>query len=66
MYSNQVTLRTVLLTLRDALLLFGVIVLLLAAFSLLIVILAFRDWVFSDSKCSFWINLTSHFTGVNC
>jgi hypothetical protein len=66
MYSNQVTLRTVLLNLRDSLLLLGVIVLLLAAFSLLIVILAFRDWVFSDSKCSFWINLTSHFTGVNC
>ena len=66
MYSNQVTLRTVLLNLRDSLLLLGVIVLLLAAFSLLIVILAFRDWVFSDSNCSFWINLTSHFTGVNC
>ena len=66
MYSNQVTLRTVLLNLRDSLLLLGVIVLLLAAFSLLIVILAFRNWVFSDSNCSFWINLTSHFTGVNC
>ena len=66
MYSNQVTLRTVLLNLRDSLLLLGVIVLLLAAFSLLIVILAFRKWVFSDSNCSFWINLTSHFTGVNC
>ena len=66
MYSNQVTLRTVLLNLRDSLLLLGVIVLLLAAFSLLIVILAFRDWVFSDSNCSFWIYLTSQFTGVNC
>ena len=66
MYSNQVTLRTVFLNLRDSLLILGVLLLLLTAFSLLIVILAFRKWVFSDSNCSFWINLTSHFTGVNC
>ena len=66
MYSNQVTLRTVLLNLRDSLLLLGVIVLLLAAFSLLYLIFAVRNWFFSATECSFWINLTSQFTGVNC
>ena len=66
MYFNQVTLRTIFLNLRDALLLLGVIVLILAAFSLLVLIVMFRDWFFSDTNCSFWIWLTSQFTGVNC
>ena len=38
------------------------IVLFLAAFSLLILILMFRDWFFSDTNLSFWIYLSSGFT----
>ena len=61
MYFNQVMLRDI-LNLRDTLLLLGVIVLFLAAFSLLVLIVMFRDWFFSDTNLSFWIYLSSGFT----
>ncbi len=66
MYFNQVTLRTVFLNLRDSLLMLGLIVLFLTAFSLLCVFFAVRNWFFSATECSFWIWLTHDFTGVNC
>ena len=62
MYFNQLTRRSVFLNLRDALLLLGLIVLFLAAFSLLVLILMFRDWFFSDTNLSFWIYLSSGLT----
>ena len=62
MYLNQLTRRAVFLNLCDALLLLGVIVLFLAAFSLLVLILMFRDWFFSDTNLSFWIYLSSGLT----
>ena len=66
MYSNQVTLRTVFLNLRDTLLALGLIVLFLTAFSLLYAFFAVRNWFFSATECSFWIWLNQDFTGVNC
>ena len=66
MYSDQVTLRTVFLNLRDTLLALGLIVLFLTAFSLLYAFFAVRNWFFSATECSFWIWLTHDFTGVNC
>ena len=62
MYFNQVTLRDVFLNLRDALLILRVIVLILATFSLLVLIVMFRDWFFSDTNLSFWIYLSSGLT----
>ena len=66
MYSDQVTLRTVFLNLRDTLLALGLIVLFLTAFSLLYAFFAVRNWFFSATECSFWIWLNQDFTGVNC
>jgi len=66
MYSDQVTLRTVFLNLRDTLLALGLIVLFLTAFSLLYVFFAVRNWFFSATECSFWRWLTHDFTGVYC
>ena len=62
MYFNQLMRRAVFLNLRDALLLLGVIVLILATFSLVVLILMFRDWFFSDTNLSFWIYLSSGLT----
>ena len=66
MYSDQVTLRTVFLNLRDTLLALGLIVLFLTAFSLLYAFFAVRNWFFSATECSFWIWFTHDFTGVYC
>ena len=66
MYSDQVTLRTIFLNLRDTLLALGLIVLFLTAFSLLYAFFAVRNWFFSATECSFWIWLNQDFTGVNC
>ena len=66
MYFNQLMRRAVSLKLSDALkslvIIVMMIVLFLAAFSLLILILMFRDWFFSDTNLSFWIYLSSGFT----
>ena len=66
MYFNQLMRRAVSLKLSDALaslvIIVMMIVLFLAAFSLLILILMFRDWFFSDTNFSFWIYLSSGFT----
>ena len=65
MYFNQLMRRAVSLKLSDALaslvIIVMMIVLFLAAFSLLILILMFRDWFFSDTNFSFWIYLSSGF-----
>ncbi len=66
MYFNQLMRRAVSLKLSDALaslvIIVMMIVLFLAAFSLLVLILMFRDWFFSDTNFSFWIYLSSGFT----
>ena len=66
MYFNQLMRQAVSLKLSDALkslvIIVMMIVLFLAAFSLLILILMFRDWFFSDTNLSFWIYLSSGFT----
>ena len=66
MYFNQLMRRAVSLKLSDALkslvIIVMMIVLFLAAFSLLVLILMFRDWFFSDTNLSFWIYLSSGFT----
>ena len=66
MYFNQLMRRAVSLKLSDALkslvIIVMMIVLFLAAFSLLILILMFRDWFFSDTNFSFWMYLSSGFT----
>ena len=66
MYFNQLMRQAVSLKLSYALaslvIFVMMIVLFLAAFSLLILILMFRDWFFSDTNFSFWIYLSSGFT----
>ena len=62
MYFNQLMRRAVSLKLSDALKSLAIIVLILAAFSLLVLILMFRDWFFSDTNLSFWIYLSSGLT----
>ena len=62
MYFNQLMRRAVSLKLSDALKSLAIILLILAAFSLLVLILMFRDWFFSDTNLSFWIYLSSGLT----
>ena len=63
MYFNQVTLQNVFSNLGTAALIAALI---LVGLGLFILARVLWDWFFSDSSCSYWIYLTSQFTGFNC
>ena len=63
MYFNQVTLQNVFSNLVAAALIAALI---LVGLGLFILARVLWVWFFSDSSCSYWIYLTSQFTGVNC